>query len=214
MQNLPVCAVLTGDLTRSRQADRAAVEQTFDILKDAATLFGAAWGLDLRFTRYRGDGWQVVLCKPGLLLDAALYFIARLKAGRVGISTHLSIGVGPVETLGSRDLSDATGPAFFASGDHLETMGRHRMIALTGQGIGAAQVAIIDLAEWIASGWTDTQAEAVAIYLEGHQMRHEDIAQRLGVTRQAIQSRLSGAGLSSFDNALYAMRNHDFAVSA
>jgi len=116
--------------------------------------------------------------------------------------------------LGTRGLADATGPAFFVSGDQLDAMGRNRMIALTGQGIGAAQVAIIDLAEWIASGWTATQAEAVAKYLEGHLMRHEDIAEKLGITRQAVQSRLSGAGLSYFDNALYALRNHDFKVSA
>ena len=214
MHNSAICAAITGDLIRSRQADTAAVSQTFEILSDAATAFGAARGLELRFTRYRGDGWQIVLSKPGLLLDAALYIIARLKAGQTGIATRLSIGVGPVETLGTRGLADATGPAFFVSGDQLDAMGRNRMIALTGQGIGAAQVAIIDLAEWIASGWTATQAEAVAKYLEGHLMRHEDIAEKLGITRQAVQSRLSGAGLSYFDNALYALRNHDFKVSA
>lgn len=205
------CAVLTGDLIRSRKADTAAVGATFEILSDAAAVFGATWDLDLRFTRYRGDGWQIVLTKPGLLLDAALYFITRLKAGQTGIATRLSIGVGPAETLGTRDLSDATGPAFFVSGDHLGTMGRNRMMTLNGQGIGPAQVAIIDLAEWIASGWTAAQAEAVAIHLEGQLSRQEDIAEKLGVTRQAVQSRLSGAGLSYFDNALYAVRTHTYA---
>ena len=211
MQDRSVCAVLTGDLIKSRQAGSAAVEQTFDILGDAAAAFGAAWEIELRFTRYRGDGWQVVLGTPGLLLDAALYFIARLKAGKTDVATRISIGVGRFDTLGSRDLSDATGPAFFVSGDHLADMGRNRMFALAGQGVGPAQVAILDLAEFIAAGWTATQAEAVALHFEGRLHRHEDIAEALGVTRQAIQSRLSGAGLSYFDNALYAVRNHDFA---
>lgn len=210
MPHSKIYAVLTGDLIRSRKADTAAIAETFDILGDAAATFGTVWDLDVRFTRYRGDGWQIVLTKPGLLLDAALYIIARLKAGQTGIATRLSIGVGPVETLGTRDLSDATGPAFFVSGDHLGNMGRNRMMALAGAGIGAEHIAIIDLAEWIATGWTATQAEAVAIHLEGQLTRHEDIASKLGVTRQAVQSRLSGAGLSSFDNALYAIRNHTF----
>jgi len=203
-------SVLTGDLIKSRQAGAAAVDQTFDILSDAASSFGAAWDLDLRFTRHRGDGWQIVLTNPGLLLDAALYFVARLRAGQTRIATRISIGVGTVETLGSRDLADATGPAFFISGDALAQMARNRIIALAGQGVGAAQVGIIDLAECIATGWTTTQAEVVALSLEGHSPRHEDIADALGVTRQAIQNRLAGAGLSYFDNALYALRNHTF----
>lgn len=211
MSRKPIYAVLTGDLIKSRQAGTGAVDQTFKTLSDAAAAFGSTWDIDLRFTRNRGDGWQVVLATPGLLLDAALYIVARLKAGKTGIATRISIGVGPVESLGSRDLSDATGPAFFASGDHLGQMARNRMLALAGQGTGAELIAIIDLAEHIATGWTATQAQVVALQLEGRLPRHEDIAAELGVTRQAVQSRLAGAGLSYFDNALYAMRNHDFA---
>lgn len=213
MQYQNTSAILTGDLIKSRQVSTAAVDVTLDILRDAATTFGATWDLDLRFTRYRGDGWQVALTKPGLLLDAALFFVARLEAAQAQVATRISIGVGPIENLGTRDLSDATGPAFFFSGDHLDTMGRSRLFSVAGHGIGPAQVAIIDLAEFIAAGWTTTQAEAISLYFQGDLHRHEDIATQLGVTRQAVQSRLSGAGLSYFDNALYAMRNHDYAVS-
>lgn len=212
MSDIPLCAVLTGDLIRSRQASTSAVNATLDILRDAATAFGATWDLTLRFTRHRGDGWQVVLTRPGLLLDATLFFLARLRAQQAHVATRISIGVGQAENLGTNDLSDATGPAFFHSGDHLETMGRNRVIALSGDGVGAAQVAIMDLAEYVANGWTATQAEAIALYFEGQLHRHEDIAAHLGVTRQAIQSRLSGAGLHYFDNALYAMRHHDFSI--
>ncbi|MFQ1699902.1 hypothetical protein ACJ5NV_04825 [Loktanella agnita] len=203
-------AVLTGDLIKSRKASTAAVDDTLDLLHDAATDFGKAHAQDLRFTRFRGDGWQVILRTPGLLLDAALFFIANLKAGETGIATRISIGTGTAEALGTRDLSDATGPAFFVSGDHLDHMGRGRMIALAGPSIGPAERAIIDLAECIAAGWTATQAEAMALYLISDTQRHEDIAATLGVTRQAVQSRLSGAGLPYFDNARYAIQHHDF----
>lgn len=210
MTNSAPCAVLTGDLIKSRQASTSAIDETFDILNGAATAFGTAWDIDLHFTRYRGDGWQIVLTKPGLLLDAALYFIARLRAGKTGIATRIAIGVGAVENLGTRDLADATGPAFFVSGDLLAQMARNRMVSLAGQGVTPAHNAILDLAEFIANGWTGTQAEVVALQLEGRLPRHEDIATELNVTRQAIQSRLAGAGLSYFDNALYALRNHTF----
>ncbi len=210
MTKASFCAVLTGDLIKSRQADPTIVDQTLNTLHDAANTFGAAWDMNLRFTRFRGDGWQVVLTLPGLLLDATLYFIARLRAHQSLIATRISIGVGSFESLGSRDLADATGTAFFISGDHLAHMGRSRTIALTGTGISAAQVGLIDLSEFIATSWTTTQAEAVALSFEGDLHRHEDIAAKLGITRQAVQSRLSGAGLSYFDNALYALRNHEF----
>ena len=42
---------------------------------------------------------------------------------------------------------------------------------------------------------------------------HEDIAQRIGVTRQAIQSRLASAGAASLDEAFYAFGRHDFTIS-
>lgn len=206
-------AVLTGDLIKSRQASTANVEATLERLRTAAKAFGEAWDLDLRFTRNRGDGWQVILTQPGLLLDASLFFIARLRTAPSLIATRISIGVGPVESLGTIDLSDATGPAFFFSGDHLAQMGRNRLLAIAGEGISAAQVGIIDLAECIATGWTPTQAEAVALSLQGHAPRQEDIAATLGISRQAVQSRLAGAGLPYFDNALYAMRNHDYTTS-
>lgn len=204
-------AVLTGDLIRSRQADPSDVEATFDILADAAKLFGAAFSLELRFTRHRGDGWQIVLTQPGMLLDATLYFLARLKAGQPQIATRIAIGVGPIETLGSHDLSDANGPAFYASGTRLAHMGRGDLIALTGEGFLAEHEAIIDLAGWIAAGWTKTQAEVVAMQLVDPYARHEDLAEIIGVTRQAIQNRLAGSGLSYFGNALYIMRKHQFA---
>ncbi|KQB97773.1 hypothetical protein AL073_02225 [Loktanella sp. 1ANDIMAR09] len=210
MSQNALCAVLTGDLIKSRKASTAVVEATLATLRVAADDFGAAWDLDLRFTRYRGDGWQVALTKPGLLLDAALFFTARLKASQGTIATRISIGVGMVETLGTVDLSDATGPAFFISGDRLDHMGRNRMITLDGTGICATAVGLIDLAAFIATGWTAAQAEAVAHVLAGHAPRHEDIAADLGITRQAVQSRLASAGVPYFDKALYALRTYEF----
>lgn len=210
MTNTTLHAVLTGDLIKSRQATPAAVDAAFAVLRAAAIDLGGAWDIDLRFTRYRGDGWQVIL-SPALVLDALLFFPARLRAKAPGIETRISAGIGSITSVGTTNLSDASGPAFFISGDHLEVMSRKRKLALAGSGIGAAQAAIIDLAEFIASSWTATQAEAVALSLQGHAPNHDDIASDLGITRQAVQSRLAGAGLSYFDNALYAMRNHDYA---
>lgn len=202
-------AVLTGDLIQSRNAP-AAADAAFELLQTAARDFGTIWDTNLRFTRYRGDGWQVVLDRPSLTLDALLFIRARLRAGETGIDTRIAGGIGAADTLGTADLSDANGAAFVTSGHHLDQMSPKRQLALAGQGVTPAQIAIIDLTEFITASWTATQAEAVACALEDHPRKHSDIANALGITRQAVQSRLAGAGYGYFDAALYAIRNHDF----
>ena len=200
-------AVLTGDLIKSRRS--TGVEAAFDALRRAAADFGRAWDIDLRFTRFRGDGWQV-LTPAHLVLEAMLFFIARLRADPSGIETRISAGIGQVDAIGTANLSDATGTAFFASGGQLDSISPKRKLVLDGDGIGAMQVAIVDLAEFITDGWTAAQAEAVALSLQHPTHTHDDIAKALGITRQAVQSRLAGAGLSFFDNARHALKHHDY----
>lgn len=211
MNTTGTIAILTGDLIQSRRADGARVAAAFDVLQTAALDFGQAHDLDLRFTRYRGDGWQVALSDPRLTLDAILFFTARLRAAQPKIATRIAAGIGPVETLGTNDLSDGTGPAFFISGDQIDGMSPKRRLTLAGAGHSYA--AIIDLTEFITAGWTAAQAEAVACALQDDQRTHQDIAKILGITRQAVQSRLAGAGFGYFENAIYAIRNHDFTAS-
>ena len=203
-------AVLTGDLIASRRSSLEANERGMSILRAAARQFGDAWALDLRFTRFRGDGWQVLLENPQLVLDAMIFIRARLMAGELSMDTRVSAGIGPIDTSGTDDLSDATGQAFFVSGDHLDHA-RKRRFLIAGAGVGPWQNAAVTLIEELVSGWTAAQAEAAAISLLGD-MTQEDIAKQLGVTRQAVQMRLAGAGYAALGDALHAFRNHDFAM--
>lgn len=205
-----IYTVITGDLIKSRSVSTAALDAAFETLSAAAGDFGADWGIDLRFTRYRGDGWQIVLGKPELTLHVVLFLLARLRAGQSGINTRLSIGIGPAQTLGTDDLSDANGAAFVTSGHHLDKMRRKRTLAIAGYGIGATQAAIIGFTEFITSTWTAAQAEAVAHAMRDFPRTQDEIAAELGITRQAVQSRLASAGLAYFETAIHAFRDHDF----
>ncbi|MFN3661679.1 hypothetical protein [Yoonia sp.] len=198
-------AALTGDIIKSRKAPPQALEQTFALLQQAAADFGGQRGLDLRFTRNRGDGWQVVLTDPTQCFDAILFVIASLRAGRTGLDTRISAAIAPVDTLGTRDLADASGDAFFIAGDQLDQMPRADQIALAG--VSDAHSALVDLAVQIASRWTAAQAQAVAMALLDPAKTHDDIAARLGITRQAVQNRLASAGFGTFNKARAAMRN-------
>ena len=210
MSKIDTIAVLTGDLIRSRAAGAKAVDATFATLAAAAADFGAAWDLDLRFTRFRGDGWQMALQDPGLTLDLILFVLARLQTADIGLRTRVAAGIGAIDSLGTRDLSDASGDAFNISGAALEEMSPKRTLLLAGAQVGSSEKAIIYLCDFIAGGWTRTQAEAVALAIHHRHPTHDVIAGEIGVTRQAAQSRLSGAGFSALEEAMMAFRLHDF----
>ncbi len=211
MRHTSLTAVLTGDLIRSRKATPQAVAAAMQVLQQAADDFGKIHDETPRFTRFRGDGWQIHLSAPNLAYDATLYLVARLRAAATKIDTRISIGIGTTRTIGTHDLSDASGTAFFASGDHLETMSPRRQFSYAGAHVWPYQIALFDLAEFMTKGWTSAQAEAAALDILGPKRTHDDIAAQLGITRQAVQSRLAGAGLRYLDHARHVMRHHDYA---
>ena len=202
----PESAVLTGDLIGSRHASAGQVDAALSQLRAAAADFGRRHGLDLRFTRSRGDGWQVLVADPALTLDAVLVLLARLRAAQTGIATRVAVGLGPVTTAGTRDLSDAEGAAFVASGDALEAMSRRHDLAIAGAGVGPAEVAILALCGVQVRRWTAAQAEAAALALLHPEATQDDLAGQLGITRQAVQNRLAGAGLAALELAVAAFR--------
>jgi len=72
--------------------------------------------------------------------------------------------------------------------------------------------ALFELTAWTAGRWTPEQAEAVMLALapgpESPRTQAE-IAEVLGVTRQAVQSRLSGAGWDAIHRAAVVLA-HDW----
>lgn len=197
-------AVLTGDLIASTQApDRLA--QAMAALAAATATFSAFTEMPPRFTRFRGDGWQCVV-PAGCALRSALVVAARLRAGETGLRTRIAIGIGPADTLGSRDLADAAGPAFTASGRALDHMARGQVWAMAGD-IAPWHEALVALAEWHSARWSREQAEAMAIALCSDTATQSQIANGLNITRQAWQARLSGAGYGAWRPALRAFES-------
>jgi len=204
-------AVLTGDLVGSRDFDPKTIDRAMRTLESAATDFGREWGFAPSFTRFRGDGWQVFVPDPIFVLDLSLYLCACLMADRALPATRLSVGIGPVDSPPTSNLAGASGRAFFVSGDHLETMPKNRRMVIAGTGIGLWQATVFQLVEWVSGTWTATQAEAVALALLTHET-HAKLADRLSITRQAFEARLSGAGFSALSEALHAFRTYDYST--
>lgn len=217
-QYAPIVAVLTGDLVASRKHPDDRIAAVMARIAKTAHELSAMADADSRFTRFRGDGWQIVLGRAGWGLRAALIIIADLKADRHDIETRISVGAGPWDNLGTNDLSDASGRAFFVSGSHLDDMPKHRRLAIAGgretavHGVADRdwQAAIFDMAEWIASRWSQPQAEAMAMALREDWQRQDDLAQRLGITRQAMHARLTSAGYQAMENALHVFEKYEW----
>jgi len=200
---LPIVAVLTGDLVNSEEKSSEVVDQAMAQLEATAHTI-AVWQshADLRFTRFRGDGWQVLLKDPWLALRAALVLLARLRSGGTDLSSRISIGLGKIDSSGTTDLSDANGEAFVLSGRGLDEMARSQRIAFSGSMIGHRDKIIARLMFERASRWTMPQAEAMALYLQPDHPTLAELATELGISPQAVNYRLGGGGANELRTTL------------
>ena len=196
----PVHAVITGDLIASSSLPDSRMDAAMSALHHAAQTWVAD---DLHFTRFRGDGWQILIPRPGCALRIAFLLSAALAAADTDLSTRLAIGFGSVTRRPLGDLSAATGTAFIRSGRALDAMPRGQTWAVSGgTGLPAWVAASVPLAAWQAALWTKGQATVVADYLDPVHLTQEDRAARVGLTRQAWKSRFAGSGIAAWQPTL------------
>ena len=205
-------AILTGDVVGSSRAGAQATDRALAALQEAARDISTWIDHDTRFTRFRGDGWQICLpVQPGLAFRATLFLSARLRAADTGLATRIAVGIGPIERSGTNDLSDAAGEAFETSGGTLDGMDRWDRILIAGRGITDWHEGLFEIADWMIRRWSREQAEAAALVLDDKAATATALAERLGISRQAFQARLDGSGVDALATALRAFDNEDFA---
>lgn len=204
-----ISAVLTGDLIGSTKADAETVDRAMAALAQGASTLSALSGDDTRFTRFRGDGWQIHLRRPELSLRAVLVMCARLRAANTGLGNRISIGIGAVDRLGITGLAEASGEAFHKSGRGLDSMPKSkRIVANYDSPYHEWHWAIFDLVEWISARWTREQAEAAYMMLDPLPISQKDVAASLGISRQAFQARVAGSGVTACNQAIYAFEHN------
>lgn len=200
----PQIAVLTGDLVASTRQPADRVDAAMQALRLAADRI-ATWqspARDPRFTRFRGDGWQIALTAPDLALRAAVVLQGTL--GALGLESRISIGIGPAETLGTTDLSDAAGKAFELSGQGLDKMADASRIAIAGPSVTDPDAMIADLLGERMGRWTAAQAEAAALQLASPDrvITLAEVGKALGISPQAVNDRVRGAGCATIASVL------------
>lgn len=204
-------AVLTGDLVGSTAAGPEAIDRTFLVLSEAANHLSQRIGEHSHFSRFRGDGWQMLMYGPNPALYACIYIVAKLRATRGGLSTRIAAGIGTIDRYPSQVGETVFGEAFIQSGRCLDAMPRAKRLAIAGDRfVRPWHRAIFDLVEWQSGRWSPEQAEAIALSLEHDNRPQEVLGSFIGISRQAMQARLRSAGRSHLDEALLAFQTHSF----
>jgi len=194
---MALATVLTGDLIGSSRAGAEAVDGAMAIIAGAAAAIGGSTGCEVRFARYRGDGWQIYSESRWQGFRMCLLILARLRCAPHLPATRISVATGETLPLGQAGLSSAGGEAFELSGRGLDALGRGEgMVYAAGdwdRGAHGWKAALFAYLDWQAARWSPEQAAAVALTVsQGGALK--DQARQFGISRQALQARLKGAG--------------------
>ncbi|MEX3315740.1 hypothetical protein [Sulfitobacter sp. PS-8MA] len=184
-------AIFTGDIVKSSAMARAELSGVFDRLDEAAERIAQWQDAPSYLTRFRGDGWQVAV-RPGLSFRAALTLRAAVRRGGKTADSRIAIGIGQAHLAGS-SLADADGDALVASGHALDTMPRNRRLSAPEAPL--ALRCALPLADRLATGWTQRQAEVAYFMLAPDRPVQAALAERLALTQQSVQGHVEAAGL-------------------
>jgi hypothetical protein len=197
----PEAAVLTGDLIGSTEASPERVEAALGVI---LRCFGPEFG----FTRFRGDGWQIYLSNPGLGLHATVKIAAALRVGS-DLQSRIALGLGQADNVNLTNLASASGSAFVASGRALDDMPKNVRFGLEGDGVDPLHQRLIAMIDERMQSWSIEQTQAAALAWSRYQHPSIiEIAETLGISRQAVSARLRSAGFKQVDLARWDFFNH------
>ena len=194
-----ILTVLTGDIVNSTDLKTEELEQAFLALNRATAEIAEWQQSDARLTRYRGDGWQFVLTKPRFALRAALKTMAAIQSISERHSTRVAVATGTGHYGEDASLASAGGDAFIASGRALDDMDPQVLLVSSA---GGREAALYRLADYIAQGWTPAQSRAIEPMLAPNPPTHAAVAEKLGISRQAVGKALEGASYGAIDHSL------------
>jgi hypothetical protein len=201
-------SVITGDVVGSSKLSTAERKRLLVVLNEASRAAQRSFGKEvpLPIDIFRGDSWQLVVTEPKEAIRIGLFLRAEFRAtwGRGTSDTRLAIGIGTINFIPARRVSEGDGEAFRRSGSALEGMKNDvRMeLSLPDKALEKNLNAIVYLIDTIAGRWTDKQARAVTGALRG--LTQEEIASmwKPRITQQSVNRHLGRAGWKGIGLAL------------
>lgn len=185
----PVHFALIGDIVSSRDLpDRAAVQRRLQAeVRRLNEELGPELTAPLKLTA--GDEVQGLLGMPEVLVDILVAVADALHPARV----VWGLGRGTLDTDPGDDVSVLDGPCLHRARDAVESAkAEGRWLVARGLDEPHRRVlgALLDLVRAIRSGWTETRARYVR---EARGRQQQEVAVRLGVSKQAVHQALSAA---------------------
>ncbi len=196
MQQPTVC-VLTGDIVKSSALAESGLDAVMAALADVAPIVDG-WPQEsgVRYERFRGDGWQLLLDHPAHALRACLFARAAVRRASDAGETRIGVGIGGA-TLGAT-LAASSGIAFELSGRGLEQLGVHRLWRIEGdRGSPSEQAlrqALFAVCDERSRHWTGRQADIFMRLAVPEAPLMADVAEALSVQPQTVQTHFARAG--------------------
>jgi hypothetical protein len=198
-----IYAVLTGDLVKSSHLSIQQSRRAMELLKKAAGEFEKSFrgAIEGNLDSFRHDSWQLLMKKPRLAVRAAIFLRTALKMqsdARTRYDTRIGIGIGTVDSISKRRISDSRGAAFTLSGKALDGMDGERLAFASENGSECIARGVIPLLDCVISDWTAIESRGVYGVLRG--WTQEDSAahwptekNKAPPTRQAVAEALRRA---------------------
>lgn len=195
--------VITGDLVRSSALSADERLGVLAEIKRASQTLQASFANDLvePIDIFRGDGWQAVVARPGSALRVALLIRAWIRTfspETSDLDTRVAVAIGRVHSVPSQHVSEGDGEAFRASGHALDGLREPLRMALVPPascppGAAATLQAFVPSLDAVIQGWTQRQARATLLRLQGATQEHIASQWPERITRQAVARHLAKA---------------------
>lgn len=198
-------AVLSGDLVNSSGYAPALLQTIITLLKlEFKAVIDAHPSEAITFSVYRGDSFQGVVENPSLALAIALQIKTAVtknasdknasKSSTPLADIRIAIGVGEA-TYKKKALEESNGEAFQRSGRSLDAMkgeGRNMTLTTANEQINHEFAVSLKFLDGVTDRWSVASAEVVYYLLKNY--TEQQIADEIGISQAAVNSRKKAAG--------------------
>ncbi|HET8838423.1 MAG TPA: SatD family protein [Flavobacteriaceae bacterium] len=199
-------AVLTCDLINSSKLKKKELQLVQDYLQEEFRKIQKRFKKRVaHFEMYRGDGFQGIVLDPEDALTVAFWLKSSVKkfffqngkiskASKSIVDFRMAIGIGEIDGI-PKSLKQANGEAFIFSGRTLDAMkGRNQKTSLktNNEYIDDEFNVHFKFFDLLTDKWSLASAEVVYFLL--HDLKETEIAQKLGISQSAVNSRKKASG--------------------
>jgi hypothetical protein len=216
---LTMYGIITGDIVASGEIEATYRQQLF---KEVDTFLSTLKRCYIKsYETFRGDSLQCEVTSPESSLRVALliraFFRAYIpstateeteKSGKGYFTTdydiRLAIGIGEVDFMNDSKITSSDGQAFRFSGEGLDSLkdGSQRLILKTVKADFDEQMEpSILLVDALIQKWTQNQAQLALYKLQ--QIKEDEIAAKLGISKSAVTQRKKTAQWHAVDKLIY-----------